>query len=92
MKKLILLLSIALISCTESETKKIGGEIIDGRISAMETQRVMKNYYCYIWVQTPKETKQIEIPEEYAKRWHVGDSITVIIEKYQVQKWKNKIE
>ena len=86
MKKLILLLSIALTSCTESEYQKIGGEIIDGRVSATETQRAWKTDYCYIWVQTPKETKQIEIPEEYAKRWQVGDSITVIIEKYQVKK------
>ena len=86
MKKLILLLSIALTSCTESEYQKIGGEIIDGRVSAMETQRAWKTDYCYIWVQTPKETKQIEIPKGYTNRWHVGDSVTVIIEKYQVKK------
>lgn len=86
MKKLILLLSITLISCTESEYQKIGGEIIDGRVSAMETQRAWKNDYYYVWVQTPKETKQIQIPGGYAKRWQVGDSITVIIEKYQVKK------
>lgn len=86
MKKLILLLSIALISCTESEYQKIGVEIIDGRVSSMEKENGRYHNSYYIWVQSPKETKIIQIPEEYANRWKVGDNIVVIIEKYQVKK------
>lgn len=85
MKKLILLLSIVLISCSESEYQKIGVEIIDGRVSSMEKEngRYFNSYY--IWVQSPKETKIIQIPEEYANRWYVGDSIVLIIEKYKIK-------
>lgn len=86
MKKLILLLSIVLISCTESEYQKIGVEIIDGRVSAMEVEIGKYHNSYYIWVQSPKETKRIKVPKEYGKRWKVGDSAVVIVEKYKIIK------
>ena len=87
MKKLLSLsaLFVLLFSCSESKYEHIGQEIIDGKVSAIErghSGRVAT--YPKIWVQSPTETKEVDIPFEYAKRWKVGDTCLLIIEKYKV--------
>lgn len=85
MKKInILLISLLVISCTKPKYEQIGQEVIDGKVSAIKEGyggRVAT--FPKIWVQTPTETKEVEIPFEYEGRWKVGDSCLLIIEKYK---------
>ena len=80
----VLILSILFISCTEPKYTHIGQEIIDGKVSATQ-KGVYGKYGTFpkIWVQTPTNTKEVEIPFEYEGRWKVGDSCLLIIEKYK---------
>jgi hypothetical protein len=92
MKKvfLVLVLCIIISSCTDSKYEYIGQEIIDGKISAVEKGGIGRwGYLPKIWVQTPTETRAVEIPFEYQNRWKVGDSCLLIIEKYK-EKSQNK--
>jgi hypothetical protein len=87
MKKLLSLsaLFVLLFSCSESKYEHIGQEIIDGKVSAIkEGQYGEFPHFPKIWVQSPTETKEVDIPFEYAKRWKVGDTCLLIIEKYKV--------
>ena len=85
MKKInTLLISLLVISCTQPKYEQIGQEVIDGKVSAIKEGyggRVAT--FPKIWVQTPTETKEVEIPFEYEGRWKVGDSCLLIIEKYK---------
>ena len=87
MKKLLSLsaLFVLLFSCSESKYEHIGQEIIDGKVSAIKEGNIGQ-YATFptIWVQSPTETKEVDIPFEYAKRWKVGDTCLLIIEKYKV--------
>jgi hypothetical protein len=87
MKKLLSLsvLFVLLFSCREPKYEHIGQEIIDGKVSAIkEGQYGGFPHFPKIWVQSPTETKEVDIPFEYAKRWKVGDTCLLIIEKYKV--------
>jgi hypothetical protein len=75
----ILFLAILFISCEEPKYAYIGQEIIDGKVSKIDTNSTPY----FIWVQTPTETRRIIIPCEYRNRWKVGDSCLLIIEKYK---------
>lgn len=80
----ILAISLLTISCTQPKYEQIGQEVIDGKVSAIKeghSGRVAT--FPKIWVQTPTETKEVEIPFEYEGRWKVGDSCLLIIEKYK---------
>lgn len=90
MKNLILLItSLVLLSCTQPKYKSIGQEIIDGKVSAIK-----KGYQSgrggsenpRIWVQNTTNTQEISIPFEYEKKWKVGDSCLLIIQKYEIIK------
>jgi len=73
-----------LVSCTEPEYIHIGQEIIDGKVSAIQTATPGVNGNpSIIWVQNATETKRIVIPIQYQNRWNVGDSCLLIIEKYK---------
>lgn len=94
MKKLILLVCIALTSCQEDgNLEYIGQEIVDGKVSAIEEgKRTVHHGFVYlpkIWVQNATTTKEISIPFEYEGKWKVGDSCLLIIKKYK-QKSENK--
>jgi len=94
MKKIILFLLLsALLSCEyNGRPKFIGQDIIDGKVSA--TQPGSPGGYGHpadlpvIWVQTPIETRKVEIPFDYEGKWKVGDSCLLIIERYQEQNKK----
>ena len=80
----VLLISILFFSCTKLKYERIGQEIIDGKVSAIQNGspgRVAK--LPKIWVQNATNTQEIEIPYEYEGRWKVGDSCLLIIEKYK---------
>lgn len=80
MKNIHISLFILLItSCTTPKYEHIGQEIIDGKIS--KTSTVYTPYE--IWVQTPTETKKVQIPFDYRNKLKVGDSCLLIIEKYK---------
>ena len=94
MKKLILLVCIALTSCQgDGNLEYIGQEIVDGKVSAIEEgKRTPHHGFVYlpkIWVQNATTTKEISIPFEYERKWRVGDSCLLIIKKYK-QKSENK--
>lgn len=80
----ILLLTLLITSCTTPKYEHIGQEIIDGKVSAIKEGYGGRK----IWVQTPTETKEVEIPFEYEGRWKVGDSCLLIIEKYKENETK----
>ena len=91
MKKLILILSVFLVSCSDSNLEYIGKEIVDGKVSAKKegVQRTCRGCLSenpIIWVQTPTTTREVSIPFEYENRWKVGDSCLLIIEKYKEKK------
>ena len=96
MKKLILFLAfITLVSCEDNGRPKfIGQDIIDGKVSA--TQPGSRGGYGHpadlpvIWIQTPTETREVEIPFAYEGKWKVGDSCLLIIERYQEPVEQNK--
>jgi hypothetical protein len=76
------------ISCTTPKYKYIGGEIIDGKVSAVKAGIIRNCRGCIseppvIWVQTNKVTKAVKIPYKLDGRWKVGDSCLLIIEKYK---------
>ena len=84
MKKLILLLSIFLVSCTDSKIRYVGNRVIDGKVSATKKGAEGRSpTFPIIYVQTPTETKEVVIPFKYEGRWKVGDSCLIIIEKYK---------
>jgi hypothetical protein len=88
MKKIILFLAIiTLVSCDDgTKPKFIGQDIIDGKVSAIKPGTA--GGYGHpadlpvIWVQTPTETRKVEIPFEYEGKWKVGDTCLLIIERY----------
>lgn len=84
MKKLLLAL-LLLSSCNDDKLKYIGQEVVDGKVSAIQTGTRMARYQRYpaIWVQTPTKTEKVIIPFEYDGRWKVGDTCLLIIEKYK---------
>lgn len=94
MKKiLILIFSLLLVSCTKTEYTKIGQEIVDGKVSAVQEG---ERRYCRscidiepkIWVQNSTQTVEVTIPFEFDGRWKVGDSCLLIIEKYKENETK----
>ncbi len=85
MKKLLILLILLFISCTQPKYEQIGQEVIDGKISATRKGYVGRgtSQKPTLWVQNATETKEVNIPYEYEGRWKVGDSCLLIIEKYK---------
>lgn len=86
MKKLIII-TLVLFSCTQPKYEHIGQEIIDGKVSAVQsghTGRISTSPK--IWVQNSTNTKEVSIPFKYEGRWKVGDTCLLIIEKYQIIK------
>lgn len=88
MNKIITLLFLALItSCSDDNLIFIEQEIIDGKVSAVSkgSQRGprLPDMLPKIWVQTPTQTREVEIPFAYENKWKVGDSCLLIIEKYK---------
>lgn len=82
----ILIIILLVISCTQPKYEHIGQEIIDGKVSAIKEGiqfSTTSGNFPKIWVQTPTETKEVEIPFKYEGKWKVGDSCLLIIEKYK---------
>lgn len=81
---LILIFSLLLVSCTKTEYTKIGQEIVDGKVSAVQEGHIGRvSTLPIIWVQTPTKTVAVEIPFEYEDKWKIGDNCLLIIEKYK---------
>ena len=85
MKKILALsVGLILLSCQEPKYVSIGQEIVNGKVSATKEGYVGRySRLPKIWVQTNKVTKEIEIPFENERRWKVGDSCLLIIQKYK---------
>jgi len=88
MKKIFLFTTILfIISCTNPEYKYIGQEVIDGKVSAVQSGTAGRvTNRPSIWVQDATSTQEVSIPFEYSGRWKVGDSCLLIIEKYELVK------
>lgn len=92
MKRILVMLTLILIvGCSSNESYKLASqEIIEGVVS--KTYSGMKGgygrptYNPKVWVQTPESTTPIELPFSHGEKWKVGDSITIIIQKYTTQK------
>jgi hypothetical protein len=85
MRNIYLIMLIFITSCTEPKYEHIGQEIIDGKVSAIKEGYSGRHATLpKIWVQSPTETKEVDIPFEYDGRWKVGDTCLLIIEKYKV--------
>jgi hypothetical protein len=80
-----MLIGVIFLSCTEHKYKRIGQEIIDGKVSAVESTCFdgVSTFNPSIWVQDARETKKVELPFEYNGRFKVGDTCLLIIEKYK---------
>lgn len=76
-----------LLSCSDDNLIFIEQEIIDGKVSAVSKGRQggpnWSTILPKIWVQTPTQTREVEIPFAYENKWKVGDSCLLIIEKYK---------
>jgi hypothetical protein len=90
MNKLITFLIIILLtitSCSNFKYTEISTEIIDGKVSAIETGRnnypISRFRLPAIYVQNSKQTVRVEIPFEYENKWKVGDSCLLIVKKYK---------
>jgi hypothetical protein len=85
MKKIVILISVLSMSCTQPKYEHIGQEIIDGKVSATRKGHFGRgnSQNPTLWIQNATETKEVEIPFEYEGRWKVGDSCLLIIEKYK---------
>lgn len=76
-------------SCTtNTDLSFVSQEVIEGKISAVKKGINYADDVVLpkIWVQSPTQTKEIEIPFEYENRWKVGDSCLLIIQKYKENK------
>ena len=91
MKKGLLTLSIItlLLSCSDNNNLQfVDQEIISGKVSATK-EGIHDGVYVVspeqpkIYVQTPTQTREVEIPFEYEGRWKVGDSCLLIVQKYK---------
>lgn len=86
MKKLVLALTIlGLVSCGPSGQYELEAqEILNGVVSAKKrgNRSAYNSFSPTIWVQTPTSTKKLSIPFEYETKWKVGDSITIVVQKY----------
>jgi len=72
-----------LYSCGSEDLTFDSQEIIQGKISA--TKRGYSGEYTEypkIWVQSPTQTRQLDIPFEYEGKWKVGDTCLLIVQKY----------
>ena len=80
----ILALFVLLYSCGSENLTFDSQEIIDGKISATKKgyNGVRYSYNPKIWIQSPTQTRELEIPFEYENRWKVGDSCLLIVQKY----------
>jgi hypothetical protein len=88
MNKLITFLTIIILltitSCSNFKYTEISTEIIDGKVSAIETGHVGRfSTLPAIYVQNSKQTVRVEIPFEYENKWKVGDSCLLIVKKYK---------
>lgn len=89
----IILISLILLSCTKTKYKHIGQEIVEGKVSATQEAIVKFCRNCEpekpaIWVQNSTNTVKVTLPFEYGRKWKVGDSCLLIIEKYEVDNGK----
>lgn len=84
MKYLFILALFALLySCGSEDLTFDSQEIIDGKISATKKGYVGRAAQLpRIWVQSPTQTRELEIPFEYENKWKVGDSCLLIVQKY----------
>ena len=76
-------LFVLLYSCGSEDLTFDSQEIIQGKISA--TQKGCNGEYTEypkIWVQSPTQTRELEIPFEYEGKWKVGDTCLLIVQKY----------
>ena len=88
MKKLLTILTLILIvGCGSNDNYKLASqEIIEGVVS--KTDDGIRGGYGRlthnpkVWVQTPESTTIIELPFSHREKWKVGDSITLIKQKY----------
>jgi hypothetical protein len=86
MRKILLIGLLFLVSCNEP-MRHIGQEIIDGKVSSIEPGHIGRfSTLPAIYVQDDKKTVRVEIPFAYEKRWNVGDSCLLIVEKYEIIK------
>lgn len=79
----IAVLSVLFYSCGSEDLTFDSQEIIQGKISA--TEKGTKGRFAQnpkIWVQSPTQTKELEIPFEYEDKWKVGDTCLLIVQKY----------
>jgi len=90
MKKGLLTLSIItlLLSCNDNKNLQfVDQEIIEGRISATKTGTYggygVPSQKPRIYVQSPTDTREVEIPFNYEGRWKVGDSCLLIVQRYK---------
>lgn len=82
-KTLILLSALTLVSCVSRTERKTGFTVIKGVVSSIEKGSIGRgSEYPKIYVQTPKNTKEVEIPFQNEKDFKIGDSCILIIEKY----------
>jgi hypothetical protein len=84
MKRIIVILLLALGGCSDPHTRLESTEVIDGEVSAVQRGvRVTYNSTLpRIWVQSAKETIKVTLPMSYNDRWKVGDSVLLIIQTY----------
>ena len=85
MKFLFLFSFILLLSCNNDNLTFVSQEVINGKVSETKKGVHGSEYEVMpkIWVQSPTQTKEVEIPFEYEDKWKIGDSCLLIVQKYK---------
>lgn len=83
MKHLLFILSfLILLGCQKDKMTKISTETLQGKISFKEEYGKYRHYILY--VQNPTNTRIVEVDGDTYDKYKLGDSILLVVEKYQI--------
>ena len=78
------MLSLLFSSCSDEKLVSLPPEEIEGVVSyKKESHSIYINSY-FLYIQSPIQTVKIEVSPNFYKKHEIGDSISVIIQKYKV--------
>lgn len=88
--KILLILALLFSSCAEEKLVPLSTEEIEGVVSYKEVYYYTEKIYgirvfsYYLYIQSPTNTISIEVTPQTHEKYKIGDSISVIIQKYKV--------
>ena len=84
---LLILACFAMFACEDNKYKLINTTIVKGIVSAKEKGEAGRSPKLpKLYIQSPKTTIAVEIPFVNENDYNVGDSITLIVQQFEVTK------